>query len=212
MSKSTNFTGQPLLSQLLFYTRGININKLAKPYAAERYVKQYDTRKHLIAMLFGVIEGYHSLRELVTGMLSNAHKPVHLGVGSMVRRSTLSDANKRHNSAVFGAIYMDVYSKYCEILSDSRLKKLDIKRLYAMDSTTITLFKDILKGCGRVPKEGRKKGGIKAHTVIDLSCNMPCPATLYGSCTARPYAAKRSSFEGRLLYYFRQGLCGLFGI
>ena len=43
-----------------------------------------------------------------------------------------------------------------------------------MDSTTISLFKDILKGCGRLPKDGRKKGGIKAHTMIDLSCNMPC--------------------------------------
>jgi hypothetical protein len=43
-----------------------------------------------------------------------------------------------------------------------------------MDSTTITLFKDILKGCGRLPKEGKRKGGIKAHTMIDLSYNMPC--------------------------------------
>jgi hypothetical protein len=32
-----------------------------------------------------------------------------------------------------------------------------------MDSTTITLSKDILKACGRLPKMGKKKGGIKAH-------------------------------------------------
>jgi hypothetical protein len=43
-----------------------------------------------------------------------------------------------------------------------------------MDSSTITLFKDILKGCGRLSKEGRRKGGINAHTVIDLSYKMPC--------------------------------------
>ena len=43
-----------------------------------------------------------------------------------------------------------------------------------MDSTTITLFKAILKGCGRLSKEGRKKGGIKAHTIINLDDNMPC--------------------------------------
>jgi hypothetical protein len=62
----------------------------------------------------------------------------------MVRRSTLSDANGRRKSAVFGEIYMSNYAKHCESLSDSRLSKPDIKRLYAMDSTTITLFKDIL--------------------------------------------------------------------
>ena len=43
-----------------------------------------------------------------------------------------------------------------------------------MNSTTITLFKDILKGVGRNPKEGRKKGGINAHTIIKASENVPC--------------------------------------
>ena len=43
-----------------------------------------------------------------------------------------------------------------------------------MDSTTISLFKDILKGVGRNPKEGKKKGGIKAHTIIKAIENVPC--------------------------------------
>jgi hypothetical protein len=43
-----------------------------------------------------------------------------------------------------------------------------------MDSTTMSLFKDILKGVGRNPKEGKKKGGIKAHTIIKASENVPC--------------------------------------
>jgi hypothetical protein len=76
-------------------------------------------------------------------MLSNAHKPVHLGMCHMVRRSTLSDTNERRKSAVLGDTYMSVYAIHFESLSDSRLSKPDIKRLYAMDSTGITLFKDI---------------------------------------------------------------------
>lgn len=35
-----------------------------------------------------------------------------------------------------------------------------------MDSTTITLFSNILKGTGRNPIKGKKKGGIKVHTII----------------------------------------------
>ena len=35
-----------------------------------------------------------------------------------------------------------------------------------MDSTTITLFDNILKGVGRHPKSGKKKGGMKVHTVM----------------------------------------------
>lgn len=49
-----------------------------------------------------------------------------------------------------------------------------MKRLYIMDSTTITQFKDILKGVGRNPVNGKKKGGIKAHTVIRAEDNQSC--------------------------------------
>ncbi|MFR9496751.1 MAG: transposase [Rikenellaceae bacterium] len=43
-----------------------------------------------------------------------------------------------------------------------------------MDSTTISLFSNILKGVGRNPKHGKKKGGIKAHSVIKAIENAPC--------------------------------------
>ncbi len=42
-----------------------------------------------------------------------------------------------------------------------------------MDSTTISLFKAILRGTGRNPKNGKKKGGIKAHTIIKASDRVP---------------------------------------
>lgn len=42
-----------------------------------------------------------------------------------------------------------------------------MKRLQIIDPTTITLFSNLLfKGVGRHPKSGKKKGGIRMHTVI----------------------------------------------
>lgn len=58
-----------------------------------------------------------------------------------------------------------MYNQYKHVLSDSRLSEVQ-KRLYIIDSTTMTLFSTILKGAGRDPKHGKKKGGIKAHCVI----------------------------------------------
>ena len=75
---------------------------------------------------------------------------------------------------MFEDIYMTVYQKHSRFLADSRLTDKDLKRLYIMDSSTISLFKDILKGVGRNPKSGKKKGGIKAHTIIKASENVPC--------------------------------------
>ena len=174
MRKNTNFTGQPIFNQLLFFISRSRISKIAHKHDAERYVKKFNTYHHVVVMLFGVLEGYHSLREVILGLLSNAHKLSHLGLSYLVSRSTLSDANARRKSAVFEDIYMDVYRHHGFNLADSKLNKQEFRRLYAMDSTTITLFKAILKGCGRQPKEGKKKGGIKAHTIISLDDNMPC--------------------------------------
>jgi len=174
MGKNTHFIGQPIFTQLLFFINRSKVAKIAHQHDAERYVKKFNTYHHVVVMLFSVLEGYHSLREVILGLLSNAHKLSHLGLSHLVRRSTLSDSNARRKSAVFEAIYLDVYRKHRSSLADSRLTKQDMKRLYAMDSTTISLFKSILKGCGRSPKEGKKKGGIKAHTIINLHDNMPC--------------------------------------
>ncbi|MBM6904602.1 transposase, partial [Phocaeicola coprocola] len=71
---------------------------------------------------------------------------------------------------IFESIYRDLYTTYRNILSSDSRKNRDkvwMKRLQIIDSTTITLFSNLLfKGVGRHPKTGKKKGGIKVHTVI----------------------------------------------
>ncbi|WP_016776178.1 IS4 family transposase [Anaerophaga thermohalophila] len=174
MGKSKNFRGQPIFNQLIKFIDKSEIKKIARQHGAERYVKKFTTYNHLIVMLFVAFEGYHSIREAILGLLANAHKLSHLGLSYLVRRSTFSEANQRRSSKVFEDIYMSIYRKHSSDLADSRLSDADLKRLYIMDSTTISLFKDILRGVGRNPKEGKKKDGIKAHTIIKSSENVPC--------------------------------------
>ena len=174
MGKSNNFIGQPIFNQIIKFIDKSEIRKIVLNHQSDRYVKKFSTYNHVVVMLFVAFEGYSSIREVILGLLANAHKLSHLGLSYLVRRSTFSDANKRRDSKIFGDIYMSVYHKHTSSLSDSRLTDADMKRLYIMDSTTITLFKDILKGVGRNPKNGKKKGGIKAHTIIKASDNVPC--------------------------------------
>lgn len=97
----------------------------------------------------------------------------HFGLDHMICRSTLSDANKRRSSSFFGSIYRMLLRKYASVLSDSRTKHETATRIFIMDSTTITLFSEILKGAGRNSENGRKKGGIKAHTIIQEDIDLP---------------------------------------
>lgn len=95
----------------------------------------------------------------------------------MPSRSTLSDANKRRPEIIFESIYRDLYTTYRNILSSDSRQNRDtawMKRLLIIDSTTITLFSNLLfKGVGRHPKTGKKKGGIKVHTVIHANEGVP---------------------------------------
>lgn len=43
-----------------------------------------------------------------------------------------------------------------------------------VDSTTVSLFKEILKNAGRTPVSGKRKGGIKVHTLMKAEEDVPC--------------------------------------
>ncbi|MEO7004422.1 MAG: IS4 family transposase, partial [Acidobacteriaceae bacterium] len=116
---------------------------------------------------------YDSLRDISVGMLSEAHKLQHLGIDYMVKRSTLAEANQRRDCDFFAQIYFSLYHKHKGTLADSRTQKSWEHLLHIMDSTTISLFSNVLKGVGRNPKHGKKKGGIKVHTVIQAAEGLP---------------------------------------
>jgi hypothetical protein len=104
------------------------------------------------------------------------------------RRSTLSDANIRRPEEVFGAIYAVLYHKYKGVLSsDSRNRGSDpnwLKNLKIMDSTTISLFSNIIfKGVGRNPIKGKKKGGLKVHAIINANEGVPCDVQYTSAAT-----------------------------
>jgi hypothetical protein len=101
-------------------------------------------------------------------MLGCEGKLAHLGLDKAPSRSTLSDASTNRSHRVFDMIYFDLLSKYQGVISDSRLKGLSISNLKIIDSTTISLFGDILRGVGRLRLDAaRRKGGIKVHAMMD---------------------------------------------
>ena len=173
MSKSTHFTGQPIYAQLLSLTDTQKIRSLSKDGGYDRYVKKLDGYAHFVGILYGVLMRYDSLREIVVGMLSEADKLQHLGIDYMPKRSTLAEANNRRDSDFFAQIYFSLYNQYKGVLADSRNNKPWEKLLHILDSTTISLFSNVLKGVGRNPIQGKKKGGIKVHTVIRAEEGLP---------------------------------------
>jgi len=168
MGKDKRFVGQPILSQILDCIPSSLIHKANRKHRANRYYKSIPLRVHLVSLLYGVFSYCNGLRELCEGMLGCEGRLSHLGLDKAPARSTLSDANNKRSFQVFETIYEGLVKQYHSFISDSRLKGLSIRNLRIIDSTTIQLFSEILRGVGRPRSDGsRKKGGIKVHALMD---------------------------------------------
>ena len=208
MSKGTHFIGQPLFGQLISLLDKSKILKFSREKDGERYVKHFNAWQHMVIMLYAVIKRFDSLREITDSMFPEARKLAHLGINMMPRRSTLSDANARRSESIFEATYRDLYATYKdELSSDSRKHKTPqwMERLQIIDSTTITLFSNLLfKGIGRNPKSGKKKGGIKVHANIHANEGVPSDIKFTSAATNDSFMLKPANYtSGDILAFDR---------
>lgn len=172
MPKNTFFTGQPVFTQLLSLIPNHLIAKSASDNHSNHYYKKFKAYDHLITMLYACFHRCQSIREVITGMQASYNKLTHLGLRSLPRRSTFAEANASRNSSFFEQLYHSLYQHYHCSLPDSRKPTLE-NRLFLMDSTTISLFTDVMKGAGTIGVNGRKKGGAKAHVLLNAGQDLP---------------------------------------
>ena len=199
MSKSTHFFGQPIYGQFTKFLNKDKILQISRNHGGERYVKSFDGFTHLLTMLYAVIMRFDSLREIETSMIAEVRKLHHIGIETVPKRSTLSDANTRRPAKVFEEVYRDLYeANKSKLTSDSRQGGTEewMKRLRIIDSTTITLFSNLIfKGVGRHPKTGKKKGGIKVHAVIHANEGVPCDVEFTSAATNDSFMLVPSRFS-----------------
>ena len=80
------------------------LDRSVERHGADKLSRKLDTKRHVIALLYGQFSGASSLREIVTGMASHETRLYHAG-SAVVKRSTLSDANAQRRWQVFGELF-----------------------------------------------------------------------------------------------------------
>ena len=153
MIKDTFFTGQPVFTQLLQLIPKHIIRDVSRHHQSDRYYKRFRTYEHLVTMLYTSFHGCKSLREVITGMMACTTRINHLGINYIPRRSTLAEATANRPELLFGDLYQKLYTHF---YPDSRLLTKLEKRLFIFDSTTISLFSEVMKGSGQIPGGKRK--------------------------------------------------------
>ncbi len=213
MAKGNPFScTNPVLGQLLSFIPNEIFKKCVSESESDKWYKKLKTWNHFVFMFYAILTGGSSLREVVKNFTLMGNKLQHLGLLSIPKRSSVSDANAKRNSKVYGLLYFNLYLYYQSYLSDSYVSsqikindEISPQNVEIFDSTTITLFTDIFKGCGRMPKNGQRKGGIKAFTKITLSERVPNFVCLKSAATNEKVFLGELALEKGTIAVFDKG-------
>ena len=69
-------------------------------YQGERYVKRFQCLDQFLIMAFAQLTHRVSLRDIETCLRAQNKKIYHMGIRTMISRSTLADANERRNWSI----------------------------------------------------------------------------------------------------------------
>jgi hypothetical protein len=181
MGKDINkkLVGQPIFKQIIKMIPKDKFDELVFKCKSDRYYKTFFAWEQLVTMLFGILSRCDSMREVCDGMRALGGKLNSLGMDSSPAISTAGDGLRGRDEELFRLFYFALIVYFSPFLSVSRVKRhrkegVSFEDFKAFDSSTISLFSDIMKGVGRNPKgDGKKKGGLKVHMLTDVHADTP---------------------------------------
>ena len=169
-----NLVGQPIFKQIIDFIPRNKFDRLVGNHQSDRYYKTFDSWTQLTTMLFGIFSRCDSMGEICDGMKGLAGKLNHIGLPAAPAKSTAADGLRERDNEFFKDVYYMLLKHFKPLLSVSRIDNVSFAKLFIFDSSTIRLFSEIMKGVGRNPKnEGKKKGGLKVHMMIDAHSDTP---------------------------------------
>jgi len=161
--------GRTIFSQLLEHLPAYEFQKCVGRYRGDSYPRGFSCLDQYLAMAFAQLTYRESLRDIEACLRSVDPKLYHMGLRGKVSRTTLADANERHDWRIYSD-FARVLIGIARPLYASDPIGVDLKdSLYALDSTTIDLCLVLFPWA----KFRKHKAAVKMHTLLDLHGNIP---------------------------------------
>lgn len=161
--------GRTVFSQLIEYAPSKEFQKCVARYRGDSHFRGFSCWDQYLAMAFAQLTYRESLRDIEACLRAMSGKLYHMGFRGRVARTTLADANERHDWRIF-ADFAQVLIGIARPLHATDPMGIDLKdSLYALDSTTIDLCLALFPWA----KFRRHKAAVKMHTLLDLHGNIP---------------------------------------
>lgn len=194
--------GRYVFSQLISLISHKQFQTLVKRHKGDHKVKDFTCWKQFLCMAFGQLTHRESLSDTMICLKANQDKTYHLGIGTVVSKSTLSTANENRSYLIYFDLAMLLISQ-AKALYQSK-DDLDISidnNVFAIDATTIdlclsTFFWATFRGA---------KAGIKLHTQLDLRTSIPEFIYITPASTHEVHALDIIRFEPDSFYVLDRG-------
>ncbi len=162
--------GKTIFGQVMNHLPHGVFQECVQRYQGERYVKSFSCMDQFLCLAFAQLTYRESLRDIVCCLRAHPKKLYHMGFRSTVSRNTLAKANERRDWRIWADFAQELIRKARELYSQEDFGVELEQAAYAFDSTTIDLCLALFPWANF----RRKKGAVKAHTLLDLRGNTPC--------------------------------------
>ena len=192
-------SGKYVYSQLIEFLPQRVFDGFVTKYSGNKYIRHFTCWNQLLFMVFGQLTNRDSLRDLIVAIEAHSRKTYHLGFGKSVTRSNLAKANENRSSKIF-----EEYAYH--LIAVARRKRANdnfvIKgKVYAFDSSTIDLCLNVFWWA----KFRKAKGGIKLHTLYDITTQIPAFIHITTAKVNDVNAMDVIPYESEAYYIFDRG-------
>ena len=161
--------GRTVFSQLIEHLPSYEFQKCVTRYHGDAYPRGFSCLDQYLSMAFAQLTYRESLRDIEACLRSVGPKLYHMGLRGKVSRTTLADANERHDWRIYSD-FAEILIGIARPLYDQDPMGVDLAHsLYALDSTTIDRCLTLFPWA----KFRRHKAAVKMHTLLDLHGNIP---------------------------------------
>lgn len=143
-----------------------DFRQIVSLYDGDKYTKKLDCWQQLVILLYAMVKGLQSLREIETSLMSHSDKWDYLGLES-VARSTFADANSGRSCKIFEDLFYKFLSK-CQELAPHHGFRINMP-VFSHDATLIPLCLSVFPWA----KYRKRKGAMKLHMLLDHNGYLP---------------------------------------
>jgi len=171
--------GQTVFAQLLQFISHNDFYGFVHRYEGDWRVRSLSCWEQFLAMAFAQLTRRESLRDIEVSLAAHRRQLYHAGFRSVVKRSTLADANEKRDWRIYSDFAQHLIQQARALYGDIDLG-LDLQgTLYALDSSIIDLCLTLFPWA---PHE-RSKAAVKLHTLLDVKSAIPVLIDITGAHT-----------------------------